>query len=226
MVSLIAASGHDINHPGNNNLYEINTYSVLSLFYNDRSVLENYHIYCLFDLINNNELNIFDIYSAAENKLIRKTIINNILATDMTTHKTEYDNLKEIVNKSKLLDKEDTLHNIIFEDKNNKIMFSSQLVHLADISNPTKKFGLYKKWVDLVFEEFFIQGDKERSQSLPISMLCDRNNTNIPASRIFFINFFIKDHLTLFLELSQGFKELLEQAESNIRRWEAIKNIK
>lgn len=176
-------------------------------------------------MIKNNELNIFDTFNAAENKQIRKTIINNILATDMTTHKTEYENMKEIVSKSKLLGKEDKLHNIIFEDKNNKILFSSQLVHLADISNPTKKFGLYKKWVDLVFEEFFIQGDKEKSQMLPISILCDRNNTNIPTSQIFFINFFIKDHLTLLCELSQGFRELLEQAESNIKRWEAIKHI-
>ena len=45
---LIAGIGHDLSHPGNNNMYEINTQSILACFYNNRSVLENYHSYILF----------------------------------------------------------------------------------------------------------------------------------------------------------------------------------
>ncbi|ETO07362.1 phosphodiesterase 9A, partial [Reticulomyxa filosa] len=40
---LIAALCHDINHPGNDNLYEINIDSELSRVYNGESVLENHH---------------------------------------------------------------------------------------------------------------------------------------------------------------------------------------
>jgi hypothetical protein len=34
------------------------------------------------------------------------------------------------------------------------------MVHCADLSNPTKPLDLYRRWVDLIMEEFFRQGDK------------------------------------------------------------------
>jgi hypothetical protein len=40
---LFAALMHDVDHPGNNNDYEKNSKSTLSLLYNDVSILENHH---------------------------------------------------------------------------------------------------------------------------------------------------------------------------------------
>jgi len=40
--------------------------------------------------------------------------------------------------------------------KNDKEICMNNLFHLADISNPTKKFEVFKKWTDLLFLEFFI----------------------------------------------------------------------
>jgi len=41
--SLIAAGIHDVDHPGVNNFYLVNTKSPLAVVYNDKSVLESYH---------------------------------------------------------------------------------------------------------------------------------------------------------------------------------------
>ena len=41
----------------------------------------------------------------------------------------------------------------------------------------------------MLFQEFFEQGDMEKDQGLPLSMLCDRDNTNVASTQPGFINF-------------------------------------
>jgi hypothetical protein len=47
-------------------------------------------------------------------------------------------------------------------------------IHMSDIGNPTKKWDISFEWIDILFEEFFAQGDLERKKGLPISDLMDR----------------------------------------------------
>merc|ERR1719223_1247716 len=49
--ALVAALCHDIDHPGNNNAFEISAMTQLALRHNDRSVLENHHAYTTFELL-------------------------------------------------------------------------------------------------------------------------------------------------------------------------------
>ena len=58
------------------------------------------------------------------------------------------------------------------------------MVHCADLSNPTKPLDLYRHWVDLIMEEFFRQGDREREYSMDISPMCDRHNATIEKSQV------------------------------------------
>ena len=48
-----------------------------------------------------------------------------------------------------------------------------------------------KLWVNLLFQEFFHQGDIQKKDSLPLSMMCDRdrNVTYIPKTQPGFIAF-------------------------------------
>jgi hypothetical protein len=39
-----------------------------------------------------------------------------------------------------------------------------------------------KKWSYLLFEEFFLQGDLEKEENLPVSFLCDRQKDKIPGN--------------------------------------------
>ena len=49
---MVAALSHDLDHPGVNNAFLVNTKDRLATVYNDSSVLENSHIACLYNLIN------------------------------------------------------------------------------------------------------------------------------------------------------------------------------
>lgn len=54
---LFAALMHDVDHPGNNNEFEINSKSPLALIYNDTSVLESHHASLAFRLLEKEDLN-------------------------------------------------------------------------------------------------------------------------------------------------------------------------
>ena len=65
------------------------------------------------------------------------------------------------------------------------------VVHSADISQQCRTFDVAHEWTYLLFDEFFKQGDLEKEQDLPISMLCNRETTNVAASQPGFINFVV-----------------------------------
>lgn len=79
---------------GKNNTYLVTTNSELALNYNDKSVLENYHIAYSYKIISENEFNIFENLTQIEFKQIRKIIINIILCTDLASHFYELGNFK------------------------------------------------------------------------------------------------------------------------------------
>jgi len=146
-IILISAGTHDVAHPGNTNLFEINSKSNLALAYNDKSVLENYTLFIFFNFLNNHNMNIFSDMDVIEIKSTRRMFISNIIATDMANHFGESKKLKEILNSE----------NLDLTNQENKELIMSSIVHLSDISNPFKPFNVYKKWVDLLFIEFFAQ---------------------------------------------------------------------
>jgi hypothetical protein len=63
--------------------------------------------------------------------------------------------------------------------ENSKQLISSSLIHAADISTSIRPFDISETWADKLFEEFFSQGDTEKSKGLDISFLCDRKTTQI-----------------------------------------------
>jgi hypothetical protein len=144
LILLLSSSFHDMNHPGHNNLFEINSRAYLAMTYNDKSVLENYHLYLFFDLLTHEALDIFEKFKIDEMKKIRKMFISNIIATDMFNHRNELKKLKDISGqKDKYVE--------------NKELILSQLMHFSDISNASKPFNIYQKWVNLLFKENFAQ---------------------------------------------------------------------
>lgn len=58
------------------------------------------------------------------------------------------------------------------------------IVHCADLSNPTKPLELYRRWTDRIMREFFTQGDRERDKGMEISPMCDKHNASIEKSQV------------------------------------------
>ena len=124
----------------------------------------------------------------------RKIFLHAILATDMASHFIELGQFKSKIS----LDDFDA-------SGNDKVSTCSFLFHLADISNATKHWDLCKRWTDLLFVEFFNQGDLEKKHNFTVSQFYDRATTNIAKSQIGFVDFIIlpgfKATITLLPEL-------------------------
>jgi len=58
------------------------------------------------------------------------------------------------------------------------------LVHCADLSNPTKPLPLYQQWTERIMAEFFRQGDLERDEGLDISPMCDRQTATVEKTQV------------------------------------------
>ena len=83
---LTACLGHDLDHPGYNNVYQINAKTDLAIVYNDCSPLENHHAAVLFAILNQEASNLFAKMSSEDVGAARKIMIRTILATDMAKH--------------------------------------------------------------------------------------------------------------------------------------------
>ena len=62
----LSSASHDLDHPGNNNVFESKTRSKLATLYNDVAILENHHAATFFFLVDDDDLNIFKQFSGEE----------------------------------------------------------------------------------------------------------------------------------------------------------------
>jgi hypothetical protein len=175
---IIACLGHDIGHSALTNRFLVNSCDDLAITYNDSSVLENMHSARTFELLKSQKTSILNNLTSEDWIRSRKMIMEMILQTDMSKH---FDLL------GRFRTRVTTLSNIdlnIFEDKCQVLGMS---LKCADIGHSAKDYELHEKWSLLVCEEFFRQGDIEKNKSLPVSMYCDRETTDVPKSQVGFI---------------------------------------
>ncbi|XP_032296132.1 3',5'-cyclic-AMP phosphodiesterase isoform X3 [Drosophila virilis] len=185
--ALFAACIHDVDHPGLTNQFLVNSSSELALMYNDESVLENHHLAVAFKLLQNQGCDIFCNMQKKQRQTLRKMVIDIVLSTDMSKHMSLLADLKTMVETKKVAGS----GVLLLDNYTDRIQVLENLVHCADLSNPTKPLSLYKRWVALLMEEFFLQGDKERESGMDISPMCDRHNATIEKSQVGFIDYIV-----------------------------------
>lgn len=66
----------------------------------------------------------------------------------------------------------------------NFVQVLRNMVHCADLSNPTKPLPVYRQWTERIMEEFFRQGDKERERGMEISPMCDKHTASVEKSQV------------------------------------------
>ncbi|GAB0089133.1 cAMP-specific 3',5'-cyclic phosphodiesterase, isoform I [Sergentomyia squamirostris] len=185
--ALFAACIHDVDHPGLTNQFLINSSSELAIMYNDESVLENHHLAVAFKLLQNQGCDIFCNIQKKQRQTLRKMVIDIVLSTDMSKHMSLLADLKTMTETKKVAG----TGVLLLDNYTDRIQVLENLVHCADLSNPTKPLPLYKRWVALLMEEFFLQGDKERANGMDISPMCDRHNATIEKSQVGFIDYIV-----------------------------------
>uniref|UniRef100_A0A672FL67 Phosphodiesterase n=1 Tax=Salarias fasciatus TaxID=181472 RepID=A0A672FL67_SALFA len=203
LIMLTSALCHDLDHPGYNNVYQINAQTDLALRYNDISPLENHHCAVAFGILAKPECNILKNLSNEQYKLIRGGMIKCILATDMSRH-------NEILNKFKAMQ---PVFN--FTNKEHKEVLMKIMVKVSDISNEARPMEVAEPWLDCLLQEFFNQSDTEKLKGLPVTPFMDRDKVSKPSSQTSFIRFVL---LPLFTELTKLFPCLEQHILEPVRR--------
>ena len=217
----ISALGHDIGHPGLNNNFHINASTELAITYNDASCLENFHCCKLFTILKKDETNIFEKLSVSDYKDIRKRMISEILATDMFYHKKVMSMIQTKIPQIKN-DKFEFINDDKESKKNEQQCLLDFFIHSADLAHNTKLFEISLKWVELLSEEFWLQGDKEKSMGLNVSFLCDRKDTNVPSSQVNFIRGFIIPTFEVLINIFPTLNYTVENANNNMNEWQKL----
>ncbi|XP_069351654.1 3',5'-cyclic-AMP phosphodiesterase 4A isoform X2 [Eulemur rufifrons] len=215
LAALFAAAIHDVDHPGVSNQFLINTNSELALMYNDESVLENHHLAVGFKLLQEDNCDIFQNLTKRQRQSLRKMVIDMVLATDMSKHMTLLADLKTMVETKKVT----SSGVLLLDNYSDRIQVLRNMVHCADLSNPTKPLELYRQWTDRIMAEFFQQGDRERERGMEISPMCDKHTASVEKSQVGFIDYIVHPLWETWADLVHpDAQEILDTLEDN-RDW-------
>ena len=237
---IIAGLGHDIGHPGLTNNFQINSLSDMAITYNDSSCLENFHLSTLFKTLRKDETNIFEKLSPQDFKKIRKKMISEILATDMAIHGKIISNIRAKIpeyllkenNNENYSDAQSKKFKLITDINNEETTNEEQqalldyFIHAADLGHNTKEFHISLKWVELLSNEFWLQGDKEKKMNLNVSFLCDRDNTDVPKSQVGFIGGFVIPTYQYLIIMFPSLNFTVENAKNNVKEWQKLVDAK
>ena len=212
---LISAICHDIDHPGNNNAFEKESYSPLSIRYSDDSILERHHCAVTFGILKEDETNLFKNFSRDQFSQCRRIIIQSILATDMSRHADQLrlmgllpDDAFTTMDKSSSSDLLNT--------------FFSAILHTGDLAGQSLPLRQALMWGERVISEFAMQAKQEVSMGLPVApfMLNSDNPVKAASVQKGYIDFILKPWWIEFMrffpnneDLSNGLKNI-EQVQS------------
>lgn len=239
-VALIAAAVHDVGHPGTSNEFQVNTRSKWAVLYNDQSVLENMHCSTAIQLMSEEKYNFCEDMCAQDVKQVRETIIAMVLATDMHKHRENVQDLQALIDRlrdekcnggggASSKRKSDAPNKSCKSDPDKKrgelsradrfILLKSGL-HTADVAVPTKRRPITLKWTNMLFEEFYDQGDIERENNLPISPSMDRAKPNVEVAQLKFCEWIIQPLFSRWRQIIPEGDVCLTGLKRNVQRWE------
>lgn len=252
-ICLIAAIIHDIDHPGKTSAFLCNSTHELAILYNDISVLESHHAALAFKLTMKDEAtNIFKNLDKETLKEVRHSVIDMVLATEMTKH---FEHLTKFVNvftkslsldegsvqletcagSQSLTDKErqrespaNSLRSrsLSLSSPENVVLIKRMLIKCADVSNPCRPLHLCSAWAQRIAEEYCNQTDEEKANGLPVVMpVFDRATCSIPKSQMGFIDFFANEMFEAW-DAFGDFPELIELLRSNYIYWQGQQRIR
>uniref|UniRef100_A0A7N8WTD3 Phosphodiesterase n=1 Tax=Mastacembelus armatus TaxID=205130 RepID=A0A7N8WTD3_9TELE len=228
VAALIAATVHDVDHPGRTNSFLCNAGSELAILYNDTAVLESHHAALAFQLtIRDTKSNIFKNIDRNQFRTLRQAIIDMVLATEMTRHFEHVSKFVNSINKPMAaIEETSTSQANIRNSPENRLLIKRMLIKCADVANPCRPLELCIEWAGRISEEYFAQTDEEKRQGLPVVMpVFDRNTCSVPKSQISFIDYFITDMFDAW-DAFASLPGLMEHLSENYKYWKNLDEMK
>uniref|UniRef100_A0A8C0JP87 Phosphodiesterase n=1 Tax=Canis lupus dingo TaxID=286419 RepID=A0A8C0JP87_CANLU len=208
----ISCMCHDLDHRGTNNSFQVASKSVLAALYSSEgSVMERHHFAQAIAILNTHGCNIFDHFSRKDYQRMLDLMRDIILATDLAHHLRIFKDLQKMAE--------------VGYDRTNKQHHSLLLCLLmtsCDLSDQTKGWKTTRKIAELIYKEFFSQGDLEKAMgNRPMEMM-DREKAYIPELQISFMEHIAMPIYKLLQDLFPKAAELYERVASNREHWTKV----
>uniref|UniRef100_A0A673YHI7 Phosphodiesterase 9A n=1 Tax=Salmo trutta TaxID=8032 RepID=A0A673YHI7_SALTR len=169
---------------------------------------------CSLQIFSQPDCNIFSTFDPEAFKQIRQGINTLILATDMARHGEILDSFKHKVD------------SFDFSDEEHVTCLKMVLIKCCDISNEVRPMEVAEPWVDCLLEEYFMQSDREKAESLPVAPFMDREKVTKPTAQIGFIKFVLIPMFETVMKLFPQIEEVMIQPLRESRdRYEELKQI-
>jgi len=215
MACLLAAAMHDYEHLGVNNDFLIKTSHSRALLHSDQHVNEHHHLASALELLRRPECNFLSNLPASDIKRIRTIVIELILGTDMAMGPDILKSFSAITAVEP---------GTSFRPKNAKD--ATHVLRLAfkcaDLGHLALNWDLHVRWVSLLEQEFFAQGDREKSVGLPASFLMDRDKPGASDTQVGFFEFVVLPLFRALASAAPHTQAMLAAVEANDQRWKEI----
>ncbi|XP_041463445.1 cGMP-dependent 3',5'-cyclic phosphodiesterase-like isoform X3 [Lytechinus variegatus] len=210
----VACLCHDLDHRGTNNSFQVHSQSVLAALYSSEgSVMERHHFAQAMCILNTEGCNIFENLNRDEYQKALDLVQDIILATDLAHHLRIHKDLEKMAKDGYNVD----------NAEHHKLLLC-MLMTCCDLSDQTKNWSWTKKIAELIYHEFFSQGDLEKAMGLETPEMFDREKACIPELQIGFL-----DHIALPLYRVLGqvlpkTKTVVDAVESNRVMWTKLRD--
>ncbi|KAM4702846.1 cone cGMP-specific 3',5'-cyclic phosphodiesterase subunit alpha' [Rhinophrynus dorsalis] len=217
-----AAFCHDIDHRGTNNLYQMKSQAPLARLHGS-SILERHHLEFSKTLLEDESLNIFQNLNKRQFENVIHLYEVAIIATDLALYFKKRTMFQKIVDAAEQMKTEDEIIKYIICDPTKKEIIMAMMMTGCDLSAITKPWEVQSKVALMVANEFWEQGDLERTvlQQQPIPMM-DRNKAEeLPKLQVGFIDFVCTFVYKEFSRFHKEITPMFDGLNNNRVHWKA-----
>ncbi|XP_042816698.1 cone cGMP-specific 3',5'-cyclic phosphodiesterase subunit alpha' isoform X2 [Panthera tigris] len=225
---LAAAFCHDIDHRGTNNLYQMKSTSPLAKLHGS-SILERHHLEYSKTLLQDESLNIFQNLNKRQFETVIHLFEVAIIATDLALYfnciffrkRTMF---QKIVDACEKMETEEEAVKYVTIDPTKKEVIMAMMMTACDLSAITKPWEVQSQVALLVANEFWEQGDLERTvlQQQPIPMMDRNKKDELPKLQVGFIDFVCTFVYKEFSRFHKEITPMLTGLQNNRVEWKSL----
>ncbi|XP_058882401.1 cone cGMP-specific 3',5'-cyclic phosphodiesterase subunit alpha'-like isoform X1 [Acipenser ruthenus] len=221
-----AAFCHDIDHRGTNNLYQMKSASPLAKLHGS-SIMERHHLEYSKTLMADESLNIFQNLQKRQFETVVHLFEIAIIATDLALYFKKRSMFQKIVDATEKMATEEEQIKYITLDPTKKEVIMAMMMTGCDLSAITKPWEVQSKVALMVANEFWEQGDLERTvlDQQPIPMMDRNKSAELPKLQVGFIDFVCTFVYKEFSRFHKEITPMLSGLQNNRVEWKALADV-
>ncbi|KAK2176621.1 hypothetical protein NP493_652g04022 [Ridgeia piscesae] len=213
LALFVACLSHDIDHRGTTNSFQIASDSVLAALYSSAgSVLERHHLTQTMAILNTDGCNIFQSMGNTNYQRTLDLISYIILSTDLAHHLRIMEELKKM-----------SQAGYAKGNPGHHKLLLSLLITSCDLSDQTKDWNTAKRIAEMIYQEFFKQGDLEKSLGRDPLLMMDREKACIPELQIGFLESIALPVYSLLAKFFPAARVMVDVMQKNRQMWKKMK---